>query len=107
MLYDKILSHFGKVKINDAAFTQYEIVMQEVDKLCELTSQDWGLIHDPWFLKVRRGYFAGGCVCGLVICGALFYGYRAVTNAKKIIRGAPARGSFFFPLRLFLLEGDF
>lgn len=83
MLYDKISSHFGKVKISDTAFTQYEIASKEIDKLCELTSQDWGLIHDPWFNKVRRGYFAGGCACGLAICGVLFYGYRTVTSAKN------------------------
>ena len=45
MLYDKISSHFGKVKISDTAFTQYEIASKEIDKLCELTSQDCGLIR--------------------------------------------------------------
>ncbi len=83
MLYDKIVDRFGKVRISETANVQYELVNKEIDKLCELTSQSWGLIYDPWFQKVCKGYFVGGCVCSLAVCGALFYGRKAIDTARK------------------------
>lgn len=83
MLYDKIVDRFGKVRISGTANVQYEIVNKEIDKLCELTSQSWGLIYDPWFQKVCKGYFIGGCVCTLAVCGAILYGQKAINTARK------------------------
>ena len=82
MLYDKIVDRFGKVMISETANVQYELAMKEIDKLCELTSQGWGLIHDQWFKKVCKGYFFGGCVCGLAVSGAIFCGHKIV-DAKR------------------------
>lgn len=83
MLYEKIVDRFGIVRVSETANVQYELVNKEIDKLCELTSQCWGLIYDPWFKKVCKGCFIGGCVCGLAVCGVIFYGRKVIDTAHK------------------------
>lgn len=78
--YDKFVVSLSKTAISDEAFKQYNHISDEIQTLCELTSSDWGLIHEPWFCKVRKGYFIGGVMFAVGLGGIAYGGYKLIKS---------------------------
>lgn len=83
MFYDKILSHLGHVKLDEESFSQYEVVGNDIDKLCELTNDDWGLIHDRWFCEVRHLCFIAGGLFGVILSSGFYLGTKVIKKIRK------------------------
>lgn len=70
MLGQRLLDN-ARISISEDAQSQYVVVQEEVQKLCNLTHMGWHLTGADLFNAVRKVSFAEGIVCGVALTGAV------------------------------------
>lgn len=66
MFGEKLLTK-SKMSLDEAGYEQFNIVQDEIKKLCDNTTIGWDLVTSDLFDKVRKTCFAEGMIYGAAI----------------------------------------